>query len=119
MSALSSFGHGFQPTPADVTAIISTPSSDSNANTSSGFASERRICPTWTITQLKAKLETMTGIPPGSQSLRLKVPGRQDQSLWVAGEDENSTIGDWGLVNRCEIEVFIFYHIIIFRYDTN
>lgn len=51
--------------------------------------------------QLKSKMETMTGIPPGSQRLRLKAPGRADQ--WVEGDD--SSIGDWGLMKGCEIEV--------------
>lgn len=51
--------------------------------------------------QVKAKLETMTGIPPGSQRLRVKVPGRPDQ--WADGDDR--LIGDWGLVKGSEIEV--------------
>lgn len=62
---------------------------------------ERRITPTWSVSQLKGKLETMTGVPPGSQRLLLKSPGRPDQ--WVEGDD--SIIGDWGLMKGCEIEV--------------
>ena len=53
----------FQPTPTDISVIITSPSGSGN----SGFLTERRITPTWTIVQLKSKLETMTGVPPGSQ----------------------------------------------------
>ncbi|KAL2007149.1 hypothetical protein VTN00DRAFT_8587 [Thermoascus crustaceus] len=91
----------FQPTPKDVSVIISTPTSGAAADSTSSFATERRITPTWTISQLKVKLETMTGIPPGSQRLRLKAPGKPDQ--WVEGEER--TIGEWGLGRGCEIEV--------------
>ncbi|KAK1143825.1 hypothetical protein N8T08_006076 [Aspergillus melleus] len=89
----------FQPTPADVAVIITSPSAGPNAG--SQFQNERRITPTWTVTQLKSKLETMTGIPPGSQRLHLKSPGQPGR--WIDGDD--TVIGDWGLVKGCEIEV--------------
>ncbi|KAI9041533.1 tubulin-folding cofactor B [Aspergillus affinis] len=89
----------FQPTPADVAVIITTPSAGPNAG--SQFQNERRITPTWTVMQLKSKLETMTGIPPGSQRLHLKPPGLP--SRWIDGDE--TVIGDWGLVKGCEIEV--------------
>ncbi|OAA66471.1 hypothetical protein SPI_01047 [Niveomyces insectorum RCEF 264] len=38
---------------------------------SENAASERRITPAWSITQLKAKLEPITGIPPSAQRLFL------------------------------------------------
>ncbi|OJJ44189.1 hypothetical protein ASPZODRAFT_145300 [Penicilliopsis zonata CBS 506.65] len=94
----------FQVTPADVSVIISTPSSFGAAGTSEsdpGLATERRITPSWTVNQLKGKLETMTGVPPGSQRLQLKSPGQSDQ--WIEGEDE--IIGRWGLVKGSEIVV--------------
>lgn len=92
----------FQPTPTDIAVIITSPSSNpSSANAEPGFLTERRITPTWTVLQLKYKLETMTGVPPGSQRLRLKTPGRPDQ--WVDGD--GSVIGDWGLMKGCEMEV--------------
>jgi tubulin-specific chaperone B len=90
-------------TPADVSVIISTPSSSSPA--SPELATERRITPSWTIPQLQAKLETMTGVPPGSQKLLFKSPGRPD--AWISGGDAR-TIGDYGLARGCEIEVPIF-----------
>ncbi|PYI16180.1 Cap-Gly domain-containing protein [Aspergillus violaceofuscus CBS 115571] len=89
----------FQPTPADISVVITTPGTGSSAEPR--FLTERRVTPTWTVMQLKTKLETMTGVPPGCQRLRLRSPGRPDQ--WV--EDDNSIIGDWGLMRGCEIEV--------------
>ncbi|GAB1193145.1 hypothetical protein APSETT444_002348 [Aspergillus pseudonomiae] len=74
----------FQPTPSDVSVLITTPTT--SANSEPHFVTERRITPTWTVMQLKSKLETMTGIPPSSQRLKLKTPGCPDQ--WVDG-DEN------------------------------
>lgn len=82
----------------DISVIISTPTS---VEAEPGFATERRITPTWSVIQLKSKLETMTGVPPGSQRLRLKAPGRTDQ--WIEGN--NTIIGDLGLAKGCEIEV--------------
>ena len=90
----------FQSTPVDVSVIISTPSG-TQANVEPGLHTERRVTPTWTVMQLKSKLETMTGIPPGSQHLRFKAPGRLDQ--WIDGDDR--IIGEWGLIRGCEIEV--------------
>lgn len=72
-----------------------------SAERASNFATEKRITPTWTVSQLKSKLETMTGVPPVSQRLRLKAPGREDQ--WVEGEDR--LVQEWGLGKGYEIEV--------------
>jgi tubulin-specific chaperone B len=94
----------FQATPADVSVIISTASPTQSTSNEPFLATERRITPSWSIDQLKGKLETMTGIPPGSQRLLFKSPGRPDQ--WIEGEDR--LIGEWGLVRGCEIEVCSF-----------
>lgn len=91
----------FQPTPTDIAVAITTPSTSSHPD-EPRLHSERRITPTWTLQQVKSKLETMTGVPPSSQRLRLKTPGQPDQ--WVEGDD--SLIGDWGLVRGSEIEVY-------------
>lgn len=104
----------FQPTPTDISVIITSPSSaaNTNANAEPTFLTERRVTPTWTVSQLKSKLETMTGVPPGSQRLRLKTPGRLDQ--WVDGDE--SVIGDWGLMKGSEIEVcLVFFCFFFFR----
>lgn len=91
----------FQPTPMDISVIITNAALAKPGDSEPRFLTERRITPTWTVMQVKAKLETMTGIPPGCQRLRVKVPGRPDQ--WADGDDR--LIGDWGLVKGSEIEV--------------
>ncbi|EEH23150.1 hypothetical protein PABG_05361 [Paracoccidioides brasiliensis Pb03] len=92
----------FQPTPMDIPVIISVaPTSGGPSQVGTSFASERRITPTWTVSQLKSKLETMTGIPPSSQRLKLKAPDKDDQ--WVDGDDR--IVGDWGLGRGCEFEI--------------
>ncbi|EEH03816.1 tubulin-folding cofactor B [Histoplasma capsulatum var. duboisii H88] len=93
----------FQPTPMDIAALITVaPGSGGPATGDTvSYASERRITPTWTVSQLKAKLETMTGIPPSNQKLKLKSPGREDR--WVEGDDQ--LVGEWGLARGCEFEV--------------
>jgi hypothetical protein len=89
----------FQPSPTDVSVIVTTPGTATGSEPR--FLTERRVTPTWTVLQLKSKLETMTGIPTNCQHLLLKAPGRADQ--WVDGDD--SIIGNWGLMKGCEIEV--------------
>lgn len=96
----------FQGTPADVPVIISTPTAGRDSGPA--FYAERRITPSWTVMHLKSKLETMTGIPPGSQRLLLKSPGRPDQ--WTDGDDR--VVGDWALMRGCEIEVCILFVFI-------
>ncbi|KAJ5090398.1 hypothetical protein N7532_009082 [Penicillium argentinense] len=91
----------FQPTPNDVSVIITAAALARGADAEPNFVTERRITPTWTVMQLKGKLETMTGVPPGSQRLKVKVPGRPEQ--WADGDDR--LIGEWGLVKGSEIEV--------------
>jgi tubulin-folding cofactor B len=68
----------FQPTPTDISVIISTASHSTDKETTPSLATERRITPSWSISVLKAKLETMTGIPPGSQNLLFNAPGQPD-----------------------------------------
>ncbi len=50
--------------------------------------SERRITPSWTIGQLKAKLEAVTGVPPNCQNITLKSGGI---SIAVEDADEEHT----------------------------
>lgn len=50
----------------------------------------------------------MTGVPPGSQRLRVKVPGRPE--VWA--DDDERLIGSYGLVKGVEIEVgFLFFFL--------
>jgi len=91
-----------QSEPADVSLMVTVaPIPGTTADSSPAIACERRITTSWTVSQLKAKLETMTGIPPGSQKLRLKSPGKEDK--WVEGDDR--LVGDWGLGRGCEFEI--------------
>lgn len=41
---------------------------------SDNTSSERRITPSWTISQLRGKLEHITGVPPSAQKLSIKTP---------------------------------------------
>lgn len=62
--------------------------------TSHNASTERRITPSWTIGQLKAKLEPITGIPPLSQRLTLKLGGQQSVAL-EAADEENTQLGSF------------------------
>lgn len=105
----------FQPTPADISVIITSPAAVKSANGEPGFVTERRVTPTWTVMQLKGKLETMTGVPPGSQRLRVKVPGRPDQ--WADSDDQ--LIGNYGLAKGSEIEVCLHLQRTGFTLSTS
>lgn len=55
----------------------------------SDYASgERRITPSWSISQLKAKLEPITGIPPSCQQIFLKTSS--NEKIAVEAPDEES-----------------------------
>jgi len=71
--------------------------------TSENASSERRVTPSWTIGQLKAKLEPMTGIPPLSQKLTLRI-GQQNMPI-EAIDEENTQLGSFPLAPYAEIHV--------------
>lgn len=77
--------------------------------TSENSSSERRITPSWTIGQLKAKLEPVTGIPPLSQKLTLKL-GSQQSVLIEAIDEETTQLGQFPLAPYATIHVS--YHFI-------
>jgi len=52
---------------------------------------EKRISPSWTVSHLKGRLETVTGIPPSSMKLTLKFSGSQDVEI----EGEDKEMGTW------------------------
>lgn len=60
---------------------------------SENAASERRITPSWTISQLRARLEPITGIPPSSQVLHLLPPksagGASQHKIAITAADED------------------------------
>jgi tubulin-specific chaperone B len=72
--------------------------------TSENSSSERRITPSWTIGQLKAKLEPITGIPPLSQKLTLKLGSRQSVPM-EAADEENTQLGVFPLAPYAEIHL--------------
>lgn len=71
---------------------------------SENAASERRITPSWTIGQLKAKLEPITGIPPLSQKLSLKTSGA-DKIPIEASDEENTRLSSFPLTPYAELHV--------------
>jgi tubulin-folding cofactor B len=56
---------------------------------SDNSSSERRITPAWTISQLKTKLEPVTGVPPSSQRISLKTP--TNERIAIEAPDEEAT----------------------------
>lgn len=72
--------------------------------TSENSSSERRISPSWTIGQLKAKLEPVTGIPPLSQKLSLRHGSGQSVPI-EAADEENTQLASFPLAPYAEIHV--------------
>lgn len=72
--------------------------------TSENASSERRITPSWTIEQLKGRLEPISGIPASCQRLTLRVGSQTPQPIEAA--DEASTqLARWPLQAYAEIHV--------------
>jgi tubulin-folding cofactor B len=71
---------------------------------SENSSSERRISPSWTIGQLKARLEPITGIPPLSQTLTLKFGTGQPVPI-EAVDEENTQLAAFSLAPYAEIHV--------------
>lgn len=72
--------------------------------TSETAGSERRVSPSWSIGQLKSKLELITGIPPLSQRLALKRSGQP--SIPIEATDEETTqLANFPLAPYAEIHV--------------
>merc|ERR1711939_1236353 len=90
---------GTQP---DIAVQIIVPN-DTNPSAAPLLSAERRITPSWTISQLKSKLEPVTGIPASAQSLRT----RSLNGTFVHLSDESSLVGDahYGLHRGSEIEI--------------
>ncbi|MCJ1271590.1 hypothetical protein MMC22_011492 [Lobaria immixta] len=72
--------------------------------TSATISSERRITPSWTIAQLKDKLELITGIPNSSQ--KLTVQHATDQEVVIETENEDRLqVGSFVQIPYTEIKV--------------
>lgn len=78
---------------------------------SENSSSERRITPSWTIGQLKAKLEPVTGIPPLSQKITLRGVGG-DVAI-QALDEENTQLVHFPLAPYAELHVSLRSSIIL------
>lgn len=89
---------------------------------SENSSSERRITPSWTIGQLKAKLEPVTGIPPLSQSLTLRLGGQQPTPI-EAVDEENTRLSAFPLAPYAEIivssagQIFNVFVVVVPSYN--
>jgi tubulin-specific chaperone B len=72
--------------------------------TSSSTISERRVSPSWSIAQLKARLEHITGIPVQSQRLILRV-GTQDGISIYSQDEERTQLSSFNLQPQAELHV--------------
>ncbi|KAL8760636.1 MAG: hypothetical protein Q9184_003196 [Pyrenodesmia sp. 2 TL-2023] len=68
-------------------------------------SSERRVNPSWTISQLKAKLEPITGIAPSLQTLTLRLPDRLEGAVISTENEDRTQIGSWPLAPYAELHV--------------
>ena len=80
---------------------------------STASSSERRITPSWSVSQLKARLEPITGIAPSAQKLSLCSPG-QEGAYSIEAEDEDKTqLAKWPLVPYAELKVWNAWDVIV------
>ena len=77
--------------------------------------SERRITPAWTISQLKSKLETVTGVPPGCQRLSLKRSGAEAIPIEAPNEDDTH-MSNYPLVPYAELHVSLSSRVFFSSY---
>ena len=76
--------------------------------TSDQTSSERRISPSWSISELKSRLETITGIPPSSQRLQIYISSTDTTAapVEVNPKTEDSTfVGQFNLTAYGRIHV--------------
>lgn len=93
----------------DIALVVTVPSASKDGPPR--LSTERRISPSWTVARLKAKLEPITGIPPGSQDLRI----REVDGSWTGITGEERCVGEWSLRKGGEIEVGYVHDIFTGR----
>lgn len=69
------------------------------------IAPERRISPSWSIAQLKSKLELVTGVPPSNQLLTLRLPHNPDPIVIEGPDEESIHVSDFPLQPYSELHV--------------
>ncbi|MCJ1352635.1 MAG: hypothetical protein MMC33_002619 [Icmadophila ericetorum] len=77
---------------ADIPLVISSPHS------TPPISAERRITPSWSLAQLKSKLEPVTGIPPSCQSLRIRSLGDEGEGVFMVDaqlDEESVHVAKW------------------------
>lgn len=93
-SAESRRSNGTMATAADIPLLV----------VSENSSSERRVSPSWTIAQLKNRLEPVTGVPATCQKLSLKIGSQPAQPIESANEDA-TLLSAWPLQAYAEIKV--------------
>lgn len=71
---------------------------------SDNSSSERRISPAWSISQFKARLEPITGVPASCQRLSLKLASQRPLPIEAADEDA-TLLARWPLQAYAEVVV--------------
>ncbi|KAI1083904.1 CAP-Gly domain-containing protein [Whalleya microplaca] len=71
---------------------------------SENVSSERRITPSWSISQLKSKLEPVTGVPPSCQRISLKTAANETIAVEAADED-TTTLSNFPLSAYAELRI--------------
>lgn len=66
---------------------------------------ERRITPSWSISQLKTKLETVTGVPPSCQRLSLKPTAGAEAIAIEAPNEDDTHLTNFPLAPYAELHV--------------
>jgi hypothetical protein len=92
---------------------------------SENSSSERRISPSWSIAQLKSRLEPVTGVPASCQRLSLKIGSQAAQPI-EAADEESTILAAWPLQAYAEIKVGMIlfplcttFPIMFFRMGTS
>lgn len=71
---------------------------------SANSGSERRISPSWTIAQLKARLEPITGIPATCQKLSLRL-GSEVATTIEAADEDSTQLASFPIQPYAELQV--------------
>ncbi|KAI1329325.1 CAP Gly-rich domain-containing protein [Xylariaceae sp. FL0255] len=72
--------------------------------TSESSSSERRVTPSWSISQLKSKLESVSGIPPSCQRLKLKTVANETVAIEAIDEDA-TLLSNFALSPYAELQI--------------
>lgn len=84
---------------------------------SEATSSERRITPSWSISQLRTRLEPITGVPPHSQRISLKTASHGTVPIEAADED-HTYLSAFPLAAYAELHVSLFSSPSCFREPT-